>query len=110
LRINKFVFPCLLLLLLVFSVSCAHKRFKDDAVKTKYQCENGFEFVSEIHTSQGADQVIVKTGGQLYVLDITPSASGSKYTDGINTFWSKGDNAMLELADNKVYNECKIIK
>lgn len=109
-RINKIVVPGFLLVLLIFSVGCAHKRFKSDTVKTKYQCENGFEFVSEIHSSQGNDQVIVKAAGNLLVLDIVSSASGSKYSDGINTFWAKGDNAILEMADNKVYNECTIIK
>jgi len=110
LRINKFVVPGFLLLLLIFSVGCAHKRFKDDSVKTKYKCENGFEFVTEMHKSQGNDQVILKSADNLLVLDIIPSASGIKYTDGVNTFWSKGDNAMLEMSDNKVYKECTIIK
>lgn len=109
-RINKLVVPGFLLVLLIFSVGCAHKRFTDGSVKTKYQCENGFEFIAETHKDQGPDQVIVKTADTLLVLDITTSASGAKYTDGTNTFWSKGDSAMLEMADNKVFNECKIIK
>ena len=109
-RINKFVVPSFLLLLLIFSVGCAHKRFKDDSVKTKYKCENGFEFVTEIHKSQGNDQVILKSADNLLVLDIIPSASGMKYTDGVNTFWSKGENAMLELADKSEYKECHTVK
>jgi len=110
LRINKFVVPSFLLLLLIFSIGCAHKRFKDDSVKTKYKCENGFEFVAEMHKSQGNDQVILKSADNLLVLDIIPSASGIKYTDGVNTFWSKGENAMLELAGKSEYKECHTVK
>ena len=109
-RINKFVVPSFLLLLLIFSVGCAHKRFKDDSVKTEYKCENRFEFVTEMHKSQGNDQVILKSADNLLVLDIIPSGSGIKYTDGVNTFWSKGDNAMLELADKSEYKECHTVK
>ncbi|MEE9194061.1 MAG: MliC family protein [Thermodesulfobacteriota bacterium] len=109
-RINKFVVPGFLLLLLMFSVGWAHKRFKDDSVKTKYKCENGFEFVTETHKSQGNDQVILKSTDNLLVLDIIPSASGMKYTDGVNTFWSKGENAMFELADKSEYKECHTVK
>lgn len=109
-RINKFVVPGFLLLLLIFSVGCAHKRFKSDSVKTEYKCENGFEFVTEIHSSQGPDQVIVVIGDDYIPLDITPSASGEKYTDGMNTFWTKGENAMLELSDKTEYKECHTVK
>jgi len=108
---NKTIIPNLLVaLFLILSMGCAHKRFKDDTIKTKYQCENGFEFISEMHKDQGRDQVIVDMNGDLYVLDIIPSASGLKYSDGVNTFWTKGDNAMLELADKTEYKECRTVK
>lgn len=109
-RFNKLITSGVLLLLLVFTISCAHKRFKSDSIKTKYICENGFEFTTEIHKSQGIDQVVLIIGENFYPLDITPSASGEKYTDGMNTLWTKGESAMLELADKTEYKECHTVK
>ena len=106
----KITVPCFIFTLLILTAGCAHKHFSDGVVKTKYQCENGFEFIAETHKDQGMDQVIVKTGGELYVLDITPSASGSKYSDGMHTLWTKGESAMLELSETQEYKECNIIK
>ena len=71
-------------------------------------CDNGSEFTATMH--QDSDQAIIKKGNNLYILDITPSASGEKYTDGINTFWRKGDGAQLDLGGNNVYKECKIVE
>ena len=109
-RIDKLLASGVLLLLLVFTIGCANKRFKSDGVKTKYICENGFEFTTEIHSSQGPDQVILIIGDNYFPLDITPSGSGEKYTDGMNTFWAKGENAMLELSDKTEYKECRTVK
>ena len=107
--INSFLLSFITLMLLL-SAGCAHKHFSSGTIKTQYQCENGFEFIAETHKDQGPDQVIVKTGGELYVLDITPSASGSKYSDGMHTLWIKGDNAMLEISEDEEYKECSIVK
>ena len=59
---------------------------------------------------QDKDQTIIRMGENQYILDITPSASGSKYSDGMNTFWSKGNEAMLELSDGKSYKECEVVE
>ncbi len=109
-RTIKIAVPCFMFALILLAAGCAHKRFSDGTVKTKYRCEGGFEFIAETHKDQGMDQVIVKTGGDLYVLDITPSASGSKFSDGTHTFWTKGDSSILELSEKEVYEECTIIK
>lgn len=91
-------------LLLTLSVGCAGKSGLDDGNVNKYRCENGFEFTANIH--QGTDQAIIDLGGELLVLDIVPSASGLKYSDGVNIFWTKGDGAMLELSEDRIYKEC----
>ena len=109
-RIINSIALSLISVVFLFSAGCAHKHFSSGITKTKYQCENGFEFVAEINKNQGPDQVIVKTGAELYVLDITPSASGSKYSDGMHTLWIKGDNAMLEISEDVEYKECSVVK
>lgn len=34
------------------------------------------------------------------------SASGARYSDGVTTFWIKGDQATLEI-DGKTYSDCR---
>ena len=98
----------MLLVAILFSFSCSsHHEPKDDN-SYKYMCDNGAEFNATVH--QDSDQIIIKMGDNLYILDITPSASGEKYTDGVNTFWSKGDGSMLDLGENNVYKGCKIVE
>ena len=97
-----FIFTTILL------VACSGHRTLKDEKSYNYSCENGTEFTAIVH--QDRDQTIIKMGENQLILDITPSASGIKYTDGMNTFWSKGDEAMLELANNEVYKECKVVE
>ena len=106
-RIYKVIKVAVPIFLILLSISCARSGL-DDGIVTKYQCENGFEFTANVH--QAGDQTIIDLEGQLLVLDITPSASGSKYSDGVHTFWTKGDSAMLELSENRVFRECKAVK
>jgi putative lipoprotein len=44
------------------------------------------------------DRTVLLTG--------TPAASGAKYTDGSVTFWSKGEEALIEV-DGKRYQRCR---
>ena len=91
----------------VLMACSSHRTLKDDK-SYNYMCENGGEFTAIVH--QDKDQTIIRMGENQLILDITPSASGIKYTDGMNTFWSKGDEAMLELAGNEVYKGCKVVE
>ena len=106
-RFYKLIKVILPAFLIIFSISCARSGL-DDGIVTKYQCENGFEFTANVH--QGKDQTIRDLSGNLLILDIVPSASGLKYSDGVNTFWTKGDSAMLELSENMSYKECTAVK
>ena len=88
--------------------ACSGRRTLKDDVSYQYRCDDGGGFIAIVH--QDKDQTIVKIGEKEYILDITPSASGTKYTDGMNTFRSKGDEAMLELSDNEIYKGCKVVE
>ena len=100
--------PLLLLFAILFLFACSGHKKVNDGKTYKYRCEDGAEFTANIH--QYGDQVIVRKDNKHYILDITPSASGEKYTDGMNTFFSKGDESVLEIDGDKEYRGCKVIK
>ena len=92
---------------ILFLMSCSSHRKLDD-ISYHYKCEEGGEFTAIVH--QDRDQTIIRTGGEQYILDITPSGSGEKYTDGMNTFSINGNEATLELSGNEVYKRCKVVE
>jgi len=66
-----------------------------------FQCE-GLEFTAR-HDPKG---IYLFLPGRALLLAETPAASGAKYSDGKATFWSKGEEALLEI-DGATYKECK---
>ena len=67
-----------------------------------YDC-SGFEFVTRV----GPGEMALWLPGRYLVLSQVRSASGSKYQEGDIVFWSKGDNAMLQLGDVE-YPQCRL--
>jgi len=67
-----------------------------------YNCENDYNFVARI---QG-EKVWLFLPNQTIWLPSVPSASGAKFNDKSNTYWSKGQEALLEV-DKKIYQHCK---
>lgn len=41
-----------------------------------------------------------------FLLDQVPSGSGSKFSDGILTFWSKGNEAFVEQDSGRIFSDC----
>lgn len=66
-----------------------------------FECED-LDFTAR-HDQRG---IFLFLPGRTLLLPETPSASGAKYTDGETTFWSKGEEALLE-ADGKTYASCR---
>jgi putative lipoprotein len=66
-----------------------------------FECE-GLEFTAR-HDPKG---IYLFLPGRTLFLPETPSGSGAKYTDGKTTFWSKGEEALLE-ADGRTHTPCK---
>lgn len=60
-----------------------------------YECTDGSTFVSRI---EGETAWLFLPTGTISLPHI-PSGSGTKYTDGKTTFWSKGEEAMLEVGE-----------
>ena len=73
---------------------------------TAFQCEGGRTFSVE-YVSGGA---ILYVTGQALRLKQVESASGTKYTDGAMTLWTKGADAMLLFNDAPFYRNCRPAK
>ena len=67
-----------------------------------YECDAGFNFIANFK----GDKAWVFLPMQTIALDPVPSGSGSKYSNGAMTFWSKGNEAILETPDRK-YRNCR---
>ena len=75
---------------------------QDDAKTYVYECSDGFEFVARVQ----AEKAWLFLPGETVNLPHVPSASGAKYSEDQITYWSKGDEAFLEIGDKK-HPDCK---
>ncbi len=66
-----------------------------------YKCDD-IEFIAKF----GADKVQILLAGRTLVLPQVVSGSGARYSDGRNTYWSKGNEALLEI-NGVSYQGCK---
>ncbi len=67
-----------------------------------YQCDGlNFKVIAGRNTARLA------LDNRVLELPLVRSASGAKYSDGENVFWSKGQTSALLVLDGKRYPECK---
>jgi membrane-bound inhibitor of C-type lysozyme/uncharacterized membrane protein len=57
-----------------------------------YECGDSYRFTARIE----GEKIWLFLPEQTVGLPLVPSASGAKYSDGLLTFWSKGEEALLE--------------
>ena len=67
-----------------------------------YQCNKSYQFVARLENNN----VWLFLPGQIHALPRVTSASGAKYTNGTITFWSKGEEALLQ-TPSQTYRNCK---
>ena len=67
-----------------------------------YECSDGFGFVTRVQK----DKVWLFLPEQTISLPHVPSGSSAKYSEGQITYWSKGDEALLEIGDEQ-HTTCK---
>ncbi len=67
-----------------------------------YECSDGYGFVARI---QG-EKAWLFLPGKTTSLPHVPSGSGAKYSEDQISYWSKGDQALLEIGDEK-HTNCK---
>lgn len=66
-----------------------------------FKCDD-IEFIAKF----SADKVQILLAGRTLALPHVVSASGARYSDGSNTFWNKGNDALLEI-NGVSYKGCK---
>ncbi len=91
-------------LLIVFLNSCVLNSIPNNNGMGQayvYECEGGYEFVASIEDGG----VWLFLPDQAIKLPHVSSGSGTKYREGDKLFWSKGDEAFLEIAGGK-YQGC----
>jgi membrane-bound inhibitor of C-type lysozyme len=68
-----------------------------------FRCPGDQQFVAVFEPD--LDSVVINLRGERTRLPHVPAASGAKYSDGSTTFWSKDDEALLELPGES-YRDC----
>ncbi|AJJ64582.1 MliC family protein [Yersinia aldovae] len=72
-----------------------------------YQC--GTTKLTVMQDNRQDKVSLVMNGEQLTLLQVR-AASGTKYSDGHYTFWSKGNGAFIERDEKIIINDCVLIK
>jgi len=85
-------------------ITAASRRQQDqtDARTYVYECSDGYGFVARIQREKVWLFLPEKTASLPHV----PSGSGVKFSEGQMTYWSKGDEALLEIGHEK-HMDCK---
>ncbi|MCD6328879.1 MAG: MliC family protein [Candidatus Cloacimonetes bacterium] len=107
---KKIIIPLVLIIILI--CSCTKKCNFSSPPKYNippdnvfvFQCEND-EFYT-VHFQDDAAYLYHKY--EIYKLPRAISASGARYSDGVNEFWNKGDMAMITIGD-KSYQNCQLV-
>lgn len=71
------------------------------ASTTAYHCDG-----LDLSVTYNGDQVTLTAPGREYTLPHVEAADGAKFQSDKATFWSKGENAVIEI-DGKPYTNCK---
>ncbi|ELY4706276.1 C-type lysozyme inhibitor [Cronobacter sakazakii] len=71
----------------------------------EYRCD---EKPLTVSLNKQREQVSFVLDDKMLHLNQGRAASGTRYTDGIYAFWSKGDEAMVYHRDNIVLNHCQL--
>jgi putative lipoprotein len=74
----------------------------DSARTFVYECDNRFEYV----VRAAGDTTWVYVDHRVVRMPVTPAATGRRYSDGRNTFWTQGEEGLLEL-DGRAYGGCR---
>ena len=64
-------------------------------ITSSFLCDDGRDLNVAFHTLQPT-RVVIVTGRRTIDLPQTTSGSGARYSDGVTTFWNKGEQATFE--------------
>ena len=74
-----------------------------------YACSGGDAAIEHIEALYDSDDksATVVFAGKTYVLPLTPSGSGARYSNGSITWWTKGQEALWQMDENFVLRDCR---
>ena len=84
--------------------STATEAANADIVEATFVCPDGTSIDAVFDNAEESVTVTLPDG--TVALPQVPSGSGAKYSDDTTTFWNKGDEAMVEVDDEIVYQNC----
>ncbi len=72
-----------------------------------YACPDGYEFSIRYSDARDpGDVALLEDESGVAKLPRAPAASGSRYSDGVTTFWEKGESAMILRGDEIIHADC----
>ncbi|QNT71326.1 MliC family protein [Defluviicoccus vanus] len=74
-------------------------------IRSTFLCEDGRDLVVTFYTADPV-RVVIVAGRRTIELPQALSASGARYSDGVTTFWNKGDQALFEWANGATH--CRV--
>ena len=75
-----------------------------DTIEATFVCPDGTSLDTVFDND--AQTVTVTLPDGTVTLPQVESGSGARYSDGTTTFWNKGDEALVEVDDEIVYQNC----
>ncbi|MCK5190228.1 MAG: MliC family protein [Methylococcales bacterium] len=91
----------------IFMLSCTYSKANSEQDNKHilqtyvYECQGGYNFTARVENKG----IWLFLPGQTIKLPQVQSGSGAKYSEGNKLFWSKGDEALLEI-DSEKYKGC----
>jgi Uncharacterized protein conserved in bacteria, putative lipoprotein len=67
-------------------------------IRSTFVCDDGRDLEVAFYTEEPT-RVVIVAGRRTIDLPQTTSASGARYSDGVTTFWNKGDQALFHWAN-----------
>jgi membrane-bound inhibitor of C-type lysozyme len=95
----------------IFLLSCTNNYVNNKLIKQTYvyECNKGYNFTTSVEN----EAVWLFLPDQTIKLPHVLSSSGAKYSEGDKVFWNKGDEASLEIANEKyqgcINNQAKVV-
>jgi membrane-bound inhibitor of C-type lysozyme len=99
-RLKKYIFSVFVIVSMMLA-ACASS-------KGTYVCSDGNRF--QVTIAENGEKAVLRLGERLLELPHVRSASGAKYSDGMTTFWSKGNQAFIATNGKVSHRDCTLEK
>lgn len=98
---------CIPFLIALALCACA-PRPGEDVRAVAYRCDSGGVF--SVRYDLRAGTAVLFIPNQTVTLRQAPAASGTRYSDGTFTLWTKGPEARVEFGQTPLYEGCRPVR